>query len=308
MVQKDHKVSNHFEAGWVNGAAVDKVVPQRQIHVIVIDKGVEQQETPAALLHLHLRVVVVSFDLVPVKKVLNQCFVEHEQGKDEQKPGSIVELPLENFRVKELFYQKVHLLILVLFFRQVVLPKSCCLNRVTKRKLIAVLAVGKAGQLLVLALFFVPYLNQRLIELRITFKLQKLDTVSNDCDHPKEEQASPLEKDTEVFLKEWLNYHWLKLVITSSIRSIPSISIVLSSWLFHGFSRPVILSIILIWLSPRLIRSFINQAISLPWEPSEEWMNRDAFLRPLHGCDKWILTLLLCPLQEWVLKSNLSVW
>ena len=165
MVQKDHKVSNHFEAGWVDGGAVNKVVPQRQIHVIVIDQGVEQQETSAALLHLHLRVIVASFDLVPVKEILNQCFVEHEHGQDNQKQGSIVKLPLENFRIKELLYQKVHLIILVLLFRQVVLPKSCRLNRVTKRKLVAVLDVGKAGQLLVLALLFVPYLNQRLIEL-----------------------------------------------------------------------------------------------------------------------------------------------
>ena len=202
----------------------------------------------------------------------------------------------------------MHLLILVLFFEQVVLPQSCRLNRVSKRKLVAVLAVGKACQLLVLALLFVPYLNQRLKELWVTFKLQKLDTVANNCDHPNAEQAFPLEKNTEVFLEEWLNYHWLKLVVASGVRGNSSISIVLSSWLFHGISRPVVLFIILIWLSSRLIRPFVDQAISLPWRPSEEWMNRNAFLRPLHSSDKWILTLLLCPLQEWVLKSDLSVW
>ena len=132
--------------------------------------------------------------------------------------------------------------------------------------------------------------------------------MASDCNHPKEEQASPLEKDTEVFLEEWLNYHGLKIVVASSIRGIPSVSIVVSSWLFHCISRPIVLSIILIWLSSRLIRSFVYQAISLPWKPSEEWMKGNAFLRPLHSCHKWILSLLLCPLQEWVLKSDLSVW
>ena len=74
-------------------------------------------------------------------------------------------MPLENFGVKELLYQKVHFLILVLFFSQEVLTESRRLNRVTKGKLEVVLAVGKAGKLIMLALLFVPYLNQLLIKL-----------------------------------------------------------------------------------------------------------------------------------------------